>query len=208
MTILRSRLQRGESRTTKDVDHKNKEESTKKVGNRRSQVQSLRLNRRRNKSSSNAPFIKFLFTYGWVGLILITVWLGGLYFVYHSSTISSPTPQEIDKILRTDDENARPDEQGDDGTPQEDAGAPQEGAESQEYHPKPKPKYQLQQTARSNLRSILHSKHGPGPSDKAVIDMRDLNRKLPFDNPIGGEFTHFLYFMSLLFLDFPDFFFI
>jgi hypothetical protein len=199
MTIIRSRQQRGLSRKTKDVDHKNKEESTKKVGNRRSQIQSLRLNRRSNNSRSKAPFIKFFFTYGWVGLILITVWLGGFYFVCQSSTISSPTPQEIDKILRTDEEDARPEEEGEDATPQEDA-------ESQEYHPKPKPKYQPQQTARSNLRSILHSKHEPGPSDKAVIDMRDLNRKLPFDNPIGGEFIHFLYFMSLIFWIFPDFF--
>lgn len=184
MTIIRSRLQRSTPKKVEGESQKEKKESANLAENRLSQIRSLRSNgiRRRPKSSRKRLFINYFISYGWVGLTLIIVWLGGFYFVYHFSSSSSPTPQEIKEILRADEEDGMSEEQGDDEA------AHEEPAKPQEFYPKPKPKYQPQQLAKSNLRSIL-GKTGTSGAQREVIDMRDLNKNLPFDNPSGGEST-------------------
>eukprot|EP00980_Cylindrotheca_fusiformis_P004845 scaffold1034_cov127-Cylindrotheca_fusiformis.AAC.26 len=104
-------------------------------------------------------------------------WLGAFYFAYRSTSASPPSQREIEEILGS---GGNENENGEEETPQEKHKQPAG------HHPKPHPQYQPRQVGKSNLRSIVGIN---SRTEKEMIDMRDLNKNLPFDNPSGGVWT-------------------
>ena len=176
--MIRSRQQQAIANIENGYISKKKDELNTKYSRLRRDRRALRRHTtRRKKSKSGTPLSQFLCKYSWIVLLLITIWMMG--FIRLWFTIHSQIPIDAKAVLSDEEEIEKPNEEIRYNEYRE-REEPKAQEKPLDYHPRPDPKYDT----RSNLRSIANSNAG-----RDLIDMRDLNRNLPFDNPAGGAWT-------------------
>lgn len=154
------------------------------LNNRRRKLR--RLNPNRNKSM--VVLSKYIAKYAWIPLAFMAGWLLPRFYL----VVVDPRHHDNPKIFLEKEENpTTPYEQNEaeydylypDKSQEEIKQEEERKREMAKNHPKPEPRYQPKKTGqKSNLRSAVSSVGGD-----ELIDMRDLNRKIPFEVPLGGE---------------------